>query len=285
MRTPYSFSVLRYIHDPVTQEFVNIGVAMYSQQAGFFRAVCTTHYARITHLFTKIDGNRFRQLARHIQEQVNAVGESLVSELPFEPGRIIEHLLGRVLPPDDSSLQFSTPAGVGLSHDLEKTLNELFDRYVERYAARPGATRRDDEDVWRVFREPLERQAVTSHLTPKRIVASNYDFDFERAWKNSIWHVYQPVSFDMVDAGSMLDKANRWVGRAASLNDSSELFKIHLLLGEPQDEGLKPTFIKAQNILNKMPGQKEFVRESEAEAFAEELGREIKAHGTPSDVG
>ena len=37
-------------------------------------------------------------------------------------------------------------------------------------------------------------------------------------------------------------------------------------------------FSKAQNILNKMPGQKELVKESEAEAFAEELQREVEFH-------
>jgi hypothetical protein len=143
---------------------------------------------------------------------------------------------------------------------------------------RPGVDRRDDEDVWKVFREPLEKRHLTSHLTPKRIVASSYDYEFERSWKNEIWHVCEPVSFDMVDAGSILDKANRWVGRATSLNDSSEQFKIHMLLGEPQDDRLQNTFVKAQNILNKMPGQKEFIRESEAEAFADELAREVHAH-------
>jgi hypothetical protein len=278
MRTPYSFSVLRYIHDPVTQEFVNIGVAVYSQQAGFLRALCTTHYTRITHLFTKIDGNRFRQLTRCIQDQINSLGENCVGALPFEPERTIEHLLARVLPVDDSSIQFSRPVGVGLAHDLEKTLADLFGRYVERYAVQPGATRRDDEDIWRVFREPLERRLITSHLTKKRIVASSYDYEFERAWKNGVWHVYEPVSFDMADASSILEKANRWVGRATSLYDSSEQFKIHLLLGEPQDQRLQATFVKAQNLLDKMPGQKEFIRESEAEAFAEELEIEVRAH-------
>lgn len=277
MRTPYSFSVLRYVHDPVTQEFINIGVAVYSREAGFLRAICTTHYARITRMFTKIDGNRFRQLTRYIQEQLSAIGESLPAELPFEPGRAIEQLLARVLPPDDSSLQFSH-AGVGLSHDLEKTAAELFDRYVERYALTNESSRRDDEDIWRAFREPLERRHVTAHLAPKRIVASNYEYEFQRAWKNQVWHVYEPVSFDMVDGGSIVEKANRWVGRATSLNDSPELFKIHLLLGEPQDSRLQGNFIKAQNILKKMPGQYELIPESDAEAFAEELERAVQAH-------
>jgi hypothetical protein len=277
MRTPYSFSVLRYVHDPVTQEFINIGVAVYSREAGFLRAICTTHYARITRMFTKIDGNRFRQLTRYIQEQISAIGESLPTELPFEPGRAIEQLLARVLPEDDSSVQFSH-AGVGLSQDLEKTAAELFDRYVDQYSVTSDSSRRDDEDIWRSFREPLDRLHVTSHLAPKRIVAPNYEYEFQRAWKNRVWHVYEPVSFDMVDGGSIVEKANRWVGRATSLNDSSERFTIHLLLGEPQDSRLQDTFIKAQNILKKMPGKCELIRESEAEAFAEELEKEVQQH-------
>jgi hypothetical protein len=277
MRTPYSFSVLRYVHDPVTQEFINIGVAVYSSEAQFLRATCTTHYARITRMFTRIDGNRFRQLTRYIQEQITAIGLSLPTELPFETGRAIEHLLARVLPPDDSAIQFS-PAGVGLSSDLDKTLAELYDRYVERYAATAESPRRDDQDVWRVFREPLDRRHVTARLAPKRIVAPSYDYEFQRAWKNEIWHVYEPVSFDLMHGASILEKANNWVGRATSLNQSSEDFKLHVLLGEPQDDLLRPVFLKAQNILEQMPVKKQFVRESEAEAFAEEVAQEVQKH-------
>jgi len=109
-------------------------------------------------------------------------------------------------------------------------------------------------------------------------VAPNYEYEFQRAWKNGVWHVYEPVSFDMLDGGSIVEKANRWVGRATSLNDSLDSFQIHLLLGEPQDTRLQDTFVKAQNILRKMPGKCELIRESEAEAFAEEFEKEIQQH-------
>lgn len=277
MKARYSFSVLRYVHDPVTQEFINIGVAVFSPEAQYLRAICTTSYGRITHMFQRIDGPRFRQLSRYIQDQICAVEESYKSALPFETTPTIEHLLARVLPPDDSAIQFSK-AGVGLSADLDRTLHDLYQRHVEMYAVSGESPRRTDEDVWRVFREPLDRALVTPRLKPKRIVASSYEYEFERSWKNEVWHVYEPVSFDMVEGASMLDKANRWVGRATSLMDSSDPFRIHMLLGEPTDDRLKATFIKAQNILNKMPGEKEFIRESEAEAFAEELSREVQGH-------
>jgi hypothetical protein len=277
MKVPYTFSVLRYVHDPVTQEFINIGVAVFSPQAQYLRAVCTTSYGRITQMFQRIDGSRFRQLARHIQDQICAAENDYRAALPFEGTPTLEHLLAKVLPPDDSAIQFSK-AGGGLSADLDRTLHELFQRYVEQYTASGESPRRSDEDIWRVFREPLDRILVTPRLKPKRIVAPSYEYEFERSWKNEIWHVYEPVSFDMMEAASMLDKANRWVGRATSLIDSSDPFQIHMLLGEPTDDRLKATFVKAQNILTKMPGKKDFIRESEAEAFAEELAREIAKH-------
>jgi hypothetical protein len=277
MRIPYSFSVLRYVHDSVTQEFVNIGVAIFARDAGFLRVRCTTHYTRIARMFAKIDGERLRQLTRHIEEQLNAMGDKLPSTLPFEPSLAIEHLLARVLPPDDSSVQFSH-AGTGLSRDLEKTTAELFDRYVERYTHSSETPRREDGDIWNVFREPLLRRQVSAYLQPKRIVAPNYDYEFNHAWKNQIWHMYEPVSFDLVEGRHIVEKAIRWLGRASGLQQSKENFKIHLLLGAPQDRRLQRDFVKAQNILNSIPVKKEFVLETEAEAFAEEFEQEVRNH-------
>jgi hypothetical protein len=275
VKVSYSFSVLRYVHDPVTNEFVNIGVAVYSQSEKFLRALCATNYGRISRMFTRIDGNRFRQATRYVQDKISQIGDKLPSELPFEQGLAIEVLLSRVLPPDDSSFQFS-PAGVGLSSNLEGTLGELYERYVEKYVNWGETARREDEEVWRVFREPMERRKLTEHLIPKRIVAPNYEYEFQHSWKNGAWHLYEPISFDLIEPSSILDKANRWVGRVVSLLDSKEDFRMHLLLGEPQDERLKTTFTKAQNILNKMPGSKELIRESDAEEFADEVAREIE---------
>ena len=103
MRVAYSFSVLRYVHDPVSQEFINIGVAVFSPEAGYLRAICTTNYGRITNMFEKIDGQRFRQISRAIQEQIRAVGNDYGSALPFESAPTIDRLLARVLPADDSA--------------------------------------------------------------------------------------------------------------------------------------------------------------------------------------
>lgn len=280
-KTPYSFSVLRYIHDPVSQEFANIGVAVFSSQARYMGAICATNYGRISKIFGGIDGNRFRQATRYIQDQIQRIGRELSNSLFFEPTLTIETLLASILPPDDSAFQFSPP-GVGVSTDLNETLKELYSRFVDKYSS-PELARRDKEEIWKVYREPLERRHLTPYLTPKTIIAPNYEYEFQHSWKNEVHHLYEPVSFDLIEANSILEKANRWVGRATSLADSKEKFQLHLLLGEPQGVGLKDTFTKARNILHKMPGNAELIREGEAEGFAEDLAREIKAHVADAD--
>lgn len=278
MKVPYAFSVLRYVHDPVTMEFVNVGVAVYAPGAKFVGAICTPHYGRLSKMFGHVDGERFRLVVRHLQREIEGIGRRLRSQLPFpELPSTIDALLARVLPPDDSGIQFS-PAGGGLTSDAAGTLAELYDRYVGRYISRTTQPSRDDEDVWRVFREPLERQDVIRSLRPKRIVAPDYEYEFKRAWKNEVWHTYEPVSFDLMESTSIVDKANTWVGRVTSLAESKEKFKPYLLLGAPREDKLQASFVKAQNILHKMPCKPEFVFESDAEEFAKELGSEIDKH-------
>jgi hypothetical protein len=276
---PYSFSVLRYFHDGVTAEFVNVGVAVYSGDKPFLQARCTTQYGRITRMFERIDGDRFKQLVRYIEDEVTTLGQKLPQHaLPFAALETsLESLLKRVLPPDDSAIQFSPP-GYGVSPNLEHTLAELFERYVERYAGEQDFPSRSDDEVWRVFRAPLERRNVISHLAPKKIVAPDYEYEFRAGWKNNVWHVYEPVSFDLVEPTSVVEKANRWLGRSASLSESDEPFKLHLLIGEPKDPRLHGAFQKANNILRKMSGNPEFIMESAADAFAADLERELGVH-------
>jgi hypothetical protein len=83
---------------------------------------------------------------------------------------------------------------------------------------------------------------------------------------------------DLVEADSILDKANRWLGRATNLKDSEEPFRLWILLGEPRIEKLKPVYAKALNILNKMPVKKDFVTEQEAAKFSQDIAKEMAAH-------
>lgn len=281
MKNPYIFSVLRFIYDPLTLEFVNVGIVVYSPETKLLQAHCTQHYSRISKLFVSFDGVRLRQTLRFIQDQINDIGREMGTRLQFHPPSSMHEILNSVLPSDDSSLQFAK-GGVGITDDINSTVQALFSRYVERYTANQDSTARDDDDVWKSFRTSFDRKNITPNLVPKRIVAKDYDYEFQRAWKNGSWHLYEPISFDLLDVSSIKEKANRWVGRAMSLEDSRDPFKLFLLLGSPSDERLRRAYKEAENLLHKMPVPHEFVEESESEAFAADVAAEMATHSRRS---
>lgn len=278
MKTTFTFTVLRYVHDVATGEFVNMGVALYAPEANYVSAICNPRYTRLNRVFLNVNGDQIRSLMRYLQARFEEFGVKLNSELPLEgrPKSIVEIAAG-ILPPDDSALQWSEPGG-GVSEDPAATLEQLFTRFVERYEQKPPSISRTEAEVWRVYKHELEQTQVLARLQTKRIVAKDDEYEFEHAWRNGLWRLYEPISFDLVESDSLVEKANRWLGRAMNLREAPEDFQLFVLLGEPQLEKLKQPFTRALNILNKMPVKKEFVREEEAAKFSRDLAREIQQH-------
>lgn len=278
MKTAYTYTTLRYVHDTATGEFANVGVALYAPGVKFLSARFRTTYGRLTKIFPGMDGEVFKSLMRYLETSFEELGAAIRDELPFNgrPKSVMEIAI-TVLPRDDSSLQWAD-AGSGITENPSATLEAIYDRMVERYDQVQNEARRNDETVWRKYKRDLEQFHVLKHLSPKVISAKGDEFEFQHAWKNQQWHCIEPVSFDLTLAESIREKAHRWLGQITSLKDSSEPFKVYLLLGEPQDSKLKAAFDKAQNILYKIPGEKEFVREAKSEEFARHLAAQIKKH-------
>lgn len=278
MKIPYTFTVLRYVHDILAGEFVNVGVVLYAPKAKYLNALCTSRYGRISKVFPDVNGEHFRRVVRYIQNKLEEEGEELLNKLQFDAApNGVKEFVTRILPVDDTSLQFS-PEGYGLTENPAKTLEQLYTRYVEKYYEKTERQSRTDEDVWKVYKKSLEGKRVLTHLKPHQIIGKNYDYDFKHSWKNEKLHANEPISFDLIDPNEILDKAHKWLGRIESLVEGGEQFKLTVLLGSPRDERVKSDYIKAQNILNKMPCEREFIKEEEADVYAENLRQEIEAH-------
>jgi hypothetical protein len=278
MKTPYTYSVLRYVHDITTGEFINVGVALYSREGKYASAICRSTFGRLSKTFPGVNGESFKSLMRFVQSRIEEIGNGFQNELPLAgfPASIME-VAHSVLPPDDSSLQWSPPGG-GLSDDLPTTLEGLFVRLVSRYDERLQQERRSDDEIWRKFRRDLESRKVLRHLQPKTISVQDDEVEFQHAWKNGLWHCLEPLSFDLSSPDSIREKAHRWLGQLLSVKDAPEQFKVYLLLGEPQQESLRPAFDRAISILHRLPVPNEIIREANAAAFSEVFAREIETH-------
>jgi hypothetical protein len=59
------------------------------------------------------------------------------------------------------------------------------------------------------------------------------------------------------------------------LNESKEKFKLHLLVGKPTNSKLKDAYVKALNMLHKMPLAHDLVQEDEAKQFVDLIERDV----------
>lgn len=273
----YTYSVLRYVHDTTTGEFVNVGVALYAPEARYASAVCRSTYGRLNKVFPGINPDHFKSLMRHIQARFEEMGEQFNTQLPLNRVSTVEELAHRILPADDSSLQWA-PMGSGRSADPANALEHLFDRMVMRYEDKAGRERRTEDDIWRRFKRTLEARQLLHHFQPRKITVQDDEIEFEYTWKNGVIHCLEPVSFDLSSADSIKDKAHRWLGRITSVANADEKFRLYFLVGEPQDQELGAAFNSALSILGKIPVETVIFREQQGDELSERLAREVSEH-------
>ena len=276
MKNAYSCLTLRYVHDVVTGEFANVGVVVYAPTARFLEVRFTTSYERLNLMFLKIDHAHFRSLMRYLENSFEELAAEVRDGLVAPPLDGLIEMARKILPADYSSLQWSRPGG-GLSEDLSRTVNELYARLVERYVRAQELQSRSDDEIAKPFKARLEQKRVADRVQPKEIAAPDYQYEFRFARRNGIWHVYEPVSFDLVDPSSIGEKAARWLGRGTALHESPEQFKIHFLLGEPRQREARKAFEHARHLLEKIQGA-ELVREKDVESFADAVAEDIAQH-------
>ena len=275
---PYTYTVLRYVHDTGTGEFANVGVVLTSPDGGYADAILRPTYGRLSKMFPGMDGDHFRRVIRHLQTRFDELSARIREEIDLgdRPSTALD-LAQRVIAPDDSSFQWS-PMGGGLTADLPATLETIYHRMVELYDEKAKSESRNDDEVWRTFRKGFEEHRILSRLHPKVIAVKGDEITFDHAWQNSQWHCIESLSFDLIKPQSIKDKAHSWLGRITSIKDTKEDFRVYFLVGEPQLEGSRKAFDQALNVLHKTPVGHEIIRENEAEHFAADMAAKIAAH-------
>lgn len=272
----YSYVVLRYVHDIMTGEFVNVGVVLMAPKDGVFLARTRKTIGRIRGTFPDVDRDVFVSSMRTIDRAINKVKKSFLAEGFFADHKAVSYV-HRVLPRDDSALQWSE-VGSGVSDDFDKTLDRLFHRFVSRYDTRSNH-RISDEDVWRPVREKLQERGLQLSLETKVVRGSTDSIEFSRAWKNGKWHVYEPLSFDLADADGIKDKARRWRGHLeAAADGATEDLQLHFLIGRPNQPGLSKAYNSALEILRRSPFEPQVVEDGEIDTFVDQIEDEIRHH-------
>lgn len=276
-KMPYTYTVLRYVHDVTTAEFVNVGVVLHCPKQRYLGTKLRRTHGRFSDLFPDLDASAFRAAMNAIDRALKAASESYKKEDLFRSEANAASMARSVVPADDSSLQWS-PVGSGVTSDTERQLEHLFSRLVGRYDEK-HEHRRTDADVWRPVRDRLDEAKLTSKLTEKVIRSEVDALEFKHAWKNGVWHCYEALSFDLADADGIKRKARQWMGHLTAVRDASDRFKPYFIVGAPSDRKLMPAYEDALAILRKSPVETELFPENEADQLVARIEAEIHEHG------
>lgn len=276
-KEPYSYVVLRYIHDVLTGEFVNVGLVMVTPGQSLILTKARKTFGRIKSVFPDLDSDSYKRAIEAVERGMKAVERGLKSEGLLRVDQNARDYGRIALPLDDSSLQWS-PVGAGMTSNPQKTFDQLYQRFVARYD-RPQERRRSDEDVWRPVEAKLKEQGVRVELEPKRIQGSTDAVEFRHAWKNGRWHVYEPLSFDLSDADHIKDKARRWLGHLSAVKaGAAEDVQVHFIVGRPQSASLVPAYRNAMEILRQVPFDNDVFEEDQIEDFVNRIEDEVRHH-------
>lgn len=223
--------VIRVAPDASSGEMLNIGVVLHSPSHRYLAARFTSTWKRVTDAFPDADAVHLRRVASSISSSCDVTYSDQLS-LTEPPADVIA-VVRKIVPDDDASLLLSAPLA-GVTVDPERTLGELFERFVVRGEATEKKVARADEDVWRVALAPILRQRrLLDRLQTHWLKSRHYEERFDHAWKNGVWNVARPLSLDLRDASEIPGKAASWTGRIRSLDPGAQHTNVIIIVGLP----------------------------------------------------
>lgn len=280
-RRPYSYTVLRYVHDALSAEFVNVGVVVYAApHRGLPPALIVRTrktIGRMSDMFPTIVKTSFVSAMRSIDRAIGRLAKQMTKEGRLFMDGDASTFARKAVPADESALQWSAP-GAGLTDNPAATADKLFERFVAKYDVKQ-TLRRSDDEIWRPVRQRLEARNLAGELQRKVIGGGDDQVEFEHAWKNGRWHVYEAISLDLANADGIRDKAHRWLGQLTSLSKEPavEEFQPHFLVGAPSNPDLRSAYERAIKILKKSPIEPEIYEEDQIEALVDQIEDEVRA--------
>ena len=128
------------------------------------------------------------------------------------------------------------------------------------------------------YKKYFDEYGITAKLTEHEVETKYDSFQFDKAWKNEIWHCYLPVSFDLQNVENIRSKVYKWAGKLAELATAREFIDVTLLTSIPKRHLEWSGFIQEKLTLNSTEITVKLVSEVEAEKFARRLIREMGEH-------
>jgi Protein of unknown function (DUF3037) len=274
----YQFQIVRYIHDRITGEFVNVGIVIYMPETRFLKSKFINKFSRLSHFFVDLNGHSLLNALKHFDKEISVISNRISSNDIFESFSSIEEVTNSILTKDDSALECCS-MNMGIDINGQAAMDDLFERLINKYNHETDKDFHNDKYVWRkIYKKHFDENGITGKLK-EHIVHTDHDvIQFDKAWKNGVWNCYQTLSFDLKKTDSIKNKVYKWSGILSELENSNEKLHLYFLTVSPSRNRTIKKFIEDTLKRQGKKIQVSIVTEKQAESFALSVKKEIEAH-------
>lgn len=255
----YSYLLLKYVHDPVRDESVNVGLLMYSPHGGGMKfGYRDQSLNSLKSIFPDFATYALKRYLALISDSF----KKYANQLDLSPD-CIEELAYSVLQQDESSLRWAK-GGSGVSKDIDKTFDDLMARFVEQKKPQKSHKSRRDKEVWHTFQMELKQRNLLSYFQPRTVDFGGAEEKFAHTYKNGELHCLMPLSLDYGSENDIRKRVYLEKGKSEFLNEAARKtgMKVYYLVGRPKKSSLDKEFRVAQKILNSIDNAKVFLEDN-----------------------
>ncbi|WP_016854763.1 DUF3037 domain-containing protein [Halomonas smyrnensis] len=212
-----NYAVLRFQPYPETGEFANLGIVMLCNNGEFLQLSETRQRQRVTHFFDKLPSTVFTRARREFLQELRRVvklGHDHKDD-PAMQRRIFQHLVE----PRETMFRFSRPGTIA-TDDPHKALEDLFMRYVHHdFSQKPNDEAQLTTRVTQWLRSFKNRRYAERTLGSELLKVK-----FPLVWEEAgaARQAVKPISFDLEDSTSIIEKGDKWEKRMRRLRDDQQ---------------------------------------------------------------
>lgn len=279
MMHTFEYQILRYMPDRVTGEFVNLGIALASVNDQKVSVRFIQKPGRISDVFSGVNTKYLVKVIQSIKADLERVNTQQNNQLHLEPFKSLSELTNKFLPKDNSALFFTSVENT-LDVNIDAAADYLFSRIVTIQATEEEREVKQDKEVWsKMYKTYFEKQGVTSHLKQHTLKTKFSERPFEHAWKNGVWHYFEPVNFNLSRPESIKNKVHKWIGEIDELTTADEKSKLYLLTKLSEQHTDLNVYVK--DYLSSKSGKQvsvEVVTQADVEQLVASIKEKIELH-------
>lgn len=277
MKKAYEFALLRYTHNAMAAETVNVGVVLLVPEDGQLYCEIPLSYGRLSQFFADFSGKDYRAMLSRVRARITRFAQEVAPlELQTDKsGFAEEYRLDDLLPKILTQTNCFSWSEVmsGIARDPAQRLRQLTQEFVDRHEKTTAKPRRDDEQIARNVAKRLCEKGLLNKLTEVPMSVDGVDHCFRFGWMNGTRQVMDSISLDYADPSRIKQKANEWSGILYNLS-KGEPFQFTGVVSA-YTRGLDKERDRAMAILQKAPNVRKIITEAEIDRFIPEIEADL----------